>query len=58
MIEKVQLTSLNVQALRNFSGECEDEALRYFLAQNRFAEKLFVNSNSNEMALNKLIAFA
>ena len=43
----------------DFSGECEDEALRYFLAQNRFAEaqnrfaeKLFANSNSNKMALN------
>ena len=38
----------------DFSGECEDEALRYFLAQNRFAEKLF--ANSNKMALNKLTA--
>ena len=58
MIGKIQLTSLSVQTLRNFSGECKDGALRYYLAQNRFAEKLFVNSNSNEMALNKLIAFA
>ena len=58
MIGKIQLTSLSVQVLHNFSGECEDEALRYFLAQNLFAEQMFVNSNSNKMALKKLIAFA